>query len=86
MSDWLREQGPMLETDPRLREYVTENFPPEAMTHVNSVGGVKTFLLQSSKFVQLDDYICVKERLADAQDLVLTTALARFKSPKYMIR
>ena len=35
MYDWLKTQGPMLVTDSRLRDYVVENFPPEAVTHVN---------------------------------------------------
>lgn len=87
MYDWLKAQkAPMLISDPRIKEYITENFPPNALAYVNKCGGIRNFLLQSFRFALIDDVLCVSGQVVSAQQAAVHMVLEKFKSNKYLIR
>nr|XP_027231266.1 uncharacterized protein LOC113822926 [Penaeus vannamei] len=85
MYDWLKSEGPMSITDARIRQYVEENFPPEANTHVVQCGGIKQFLLQSINFAMIDEVICVRDHVVRAQEMIRKSVLERMNTSRYLI-
>ncbi|XP_073686273.1 E3 ubiquitin-protein ligase TTC3 [Garra rufa] len=55
-SQILEEHGPLCTSDP-LMVGELENFPPEAQQKIADAGGLKSFLLESLRFVMMDDLI-----------------------------
>lgn len=86
MHDWLEAHRPMLINDLRIKDYIAENFPPNAVSYVNKCGGIRSFLLQSFCFAIIDDVVCVKEQVMAAQEAALHSVLDKFKMTKYFIR
>ena len=72
--------------DDRLRQYVAENFPQEALDHVNQCGGIKQFLMQSIDFAMIDEVICVRDHVCRAQELTKKSVTERMLSSKFLIR
>ncbi|CAL4122256.1 unnamed protein product, partial [Meganyctiphanes norvegica] len=85
MYDWLKEQGPMSINDARIREYVMENFPAEGKNHINLCGSIKEFLMQSIDFALIDEVICVRDHVVQAQEMTLKTIHERMCSSRYLI-
>lgn len=85
MYDWLKELGPMSINDARIREYVMENFPPEGKNHINQCGSIKEFLMQSIDFALIDDVICVRDHVVQAQEMTLKSLHERMMSSRYLI-
>lgn len=52
----LEEHGPLEVSDPRFVGEL-KNFPPEALQKIEAAGGLKPFLLESLRFVMIDDSI-----------------------------
>ncbi|XP_064086347.1 uncharacterized protein LOC135201401 isoform X2 [Macrobrachium nipponense] len=82
---WLKAEGPMSINDDRLRQYVAENFPQDALNHVNHCGGIKQFLMQSIDFAMIDEVICVRDHVVRAQDLIRKNVAERMMSSKFLI-
>ncbi|XP_068243461.1 E3 ubiquitin-protein ligase TTC3-like isoform X2 [Palaemon carinicauda] len=83
--EWLKFEGPMSINDERLRQYVAENFPQEALDHVNHCGGIKQFLMQSIDFAMIDEIICVRDHVVRAQESIRKTVSERMMSSKFLI-
>ena len=86
MYDFMKSQTPLNVNDSKIRDYINEYFPPEAVSYVNECGDIKSFLLQSFRFAMIDDIICVDEQVVSAQNLVVQNILEKFKSSKYLLR
>ncbi|KAG7171463.1 E3 ubiquitin-protein ligase TTC3-like 1, partial [Homarus americanus] len=85
MYDWLKSEGPMSIIDPRLRQYVSENFPPEARNYVLQCGGIKELLMQSIQFAMIDNLICVRDHVVKTQDMACSEIKERMINPRYLI-
>ncbi|XP_068243464.1 E3 ubiquitin-protein ligase TTC3-like [Palaemon carinicauda] len=83
--EWLKFEGPMSINEERLRQYVAENFPQEALDHVNHCGGIKQFLMQSIDFAMIDEIICVRDHVVRAQESIRKTVSERMMSSKFLI-
>lgn len=83
--EWLKAEGPMSINDDRLRQYVAENFPQDALNHVNHCGGIKQFLMQSIDFAMIDEVICVRDHVVRAQELIRKNVSERMMSSKFLI-
>ncbi|XP_071519097.1 uncharacterized protein [Panulirus ornatus] len=86
MYDWLKLEGPMSINDARLRQHVSENFHEEARKYVNHCGGIKDFLMQSVKFAMIDDVICVRDHVVQAQELICKDIMNRMTTSRYLIK
>lgn len=86
MYDWFKAHGPMSIADERLKSCISENFPSDAIAHVNNCGGIHKFLQQSFSFAMIDDFISIKEQAISSQELVVLNSLAKFESYKCLIR
>ena len=86
MYDWLKAEGPMRTSDPRLAEQVAENFPQEARDYVVQCRGITGFLMQSLKFAMIDNIICVDDDVMKAQEMMCQDVMERMYRSKYLIR
>lgn len=86
MNEWLGSEGPMSINDSRLRDQVTENFPPEAQTYVTQCGGIRGFLMQSFKFAMIDDIVCASCDVVRAQETVCSEVKSKMNTAKYLTK
>lgn len=85
MYDWLKSEGPMHTSDPRLAEQVSENFPPEARDYVTRCGNITLFLMQSMKFAMIDDIICVQDDVVKSQKMLCQQVTEKMNWAKYLV-
>lgn len=85
MYDWLKSEGPMHTSDPRLAEQVSESFPQEAKDYVARCGSIKEFLMQSIKFAMIDDIICVHDDVMKAQRMLCREVSEKINRSKYLV-
>lgn len=83
MHDFIMSEGPINVDDPKLKQYVIDNFPEESAKYVQDCGGLRKFLLRSVDFALLDDTVCVKEHVIRAQEKVVAGVKDKFKTNKY---
>lgn len=86
MYDWLKSEGPMHTSDPRLAEQVAENFPQEARDYVTQCGGITGLLMQSIKFAMIDSIICVCDDVMKAQEMMCREVNEKMNRSKYLVR
>lgn len=63
----LEEHGPLCASDP-LMVGELENFPPEAQQKITDAGGLKSFLLESLRFVMMDELIGLMKHAVSLTD------------------
>ncbi|KAF4108623.1 E3 ubiquitin-protein ligase TTC3 isoform X2 [Onychostoma macrolepis] len=63
----LEEHGPLCTSDP-LMVGELENFPPEAQQKITDAGGLKSFLLESLRFVMMDELIGLMKHAVSLTD------------------
>lgn len=63
----LEEHGPLCTSDP-LMVGELENFPPEAQQKIADAGGLKSFLLESLRFVMTDELIGLMKHAVSLTD------------------
>ncbi|KAK4304854.1 hypothetical protein Pmani_023225 [Petrolisthes manimaculis] len=86
MHEWLKSEGPMSIHDTRLKEQVSENFPPEAQKYVTQCGGIRGFLMQSLKFAMIDDVICASCDVVCAQETTCTEVKTKMNAARYLTK
>ncbi|XP_045108818.1 uncharacterized protein LOC123503264 isoform X3 [Portunus trituberculatus] len=86
MYDWLKAEGPMRTSDPRLAEQVAENFPQEARDYVIQCRGITGLLMQSLKFAMIDNIVCVHDDVMKAQEMMCQEVMEKMNQSKYLVR
>ena len=86
MYDWLKSEGPMSISDPRLAQQVAESFPQEARDYVTQCGGITGLLMQSIKFAMIDSIVCVYDDVVKAQEMMCWEVNDKMTQSKYLVR
>uniref|UniRef100_A0A8C1ZC21 RING-type E3 ubiquitin transferase n=1 Tax=Cyprinus carpio TaxID=7962 RepID=A0A8C1ZC21_CYPCA len=80
----LEEHGPLCASDP-LMVGELENFPPEAQQKITDAGGLKSFLLESLRFVMMDELIGLMKHAVSLTDTLppshLNPSAEEFRPP-----
>lgn len=85
MYDWLKSEGPMHTSDPRLAKQVSESFPQEAQDYVSRCGNTSAFLMQSIKFAMIDNIICVHDDVMKAQQMLCKEVTDKINQAKLLV-